>query len=88
MTTNANNTLERIAKVLRTTFHLPSSYSVTETTTSADVDGWDSLSHATLMMAVEEEFQLEVPLDEAYELADVGALATLIDRLLPAPGRS
>ncbi|MDE2483314.1 MAG: acyl carrier protein [bacterium] len=60
------------------TFRLTDDAVVTRATTSLDVDGWDSLSHALLIMNVEEAFGTELPLERTYELADVGELVDLL----------
>jgi acyl carrier protein len=51
-------------------------------TTATDIDGWDSLSHITLLMAVEDHFDVEFGRAEIVDLADVGALIDLIDQKL------
>ena len=51
-------------------------------TTAADVEGWDSLSHVTLMFSIEQEFGIQFVGDEFANLSDVGALRTLIESKL------
>jgi acyl carrier protein len=51
---------------------------VSAATTSADIDGWDSLSHSILIMGIEEQFGVELPMERAFELHDVGELMDLI----------
>jgi acyl carrier protein len=70
--------LERLTTVFKKTFHLPADTKITSSTTSADVDGWDSLAHASLIMSVEEEFGIELPMDRVYDLKDVGELIELV----------
>jgi len=70
--------LNRVTKVMTNVFHLPGNFSVDRTTSSVNVEGWDSLSHATLMMEIEEEFKLELPTDQMFELKNVGELVDLI----------
>lgn len=74
-------TLEKIAHVMRRTFRLRDGYEVDPSTTSADVDGWDSLSHAMFIMELEREFNVEIPLEKAYSLANVGEMAQLLNGL-------
>ncbi len=81
MSPESSDTLARIVKVMARTFPTLQAKSVTRETVSSDVQGWDSLSHSMLIMGVEEEFSMELPLGEVYELKDVGALVDLIDRL-------
>ena len=46
--------------------------------TAADVEGWDSLSHITLIVSIERSFRIKVTLAEIQRLNDVGALLQLI----------
>ena len=48
---------------------------VTEDTTAADISGWDSLIHITLMDAVEEEFDMKT----VIKLKNVGEMADVIE---------
>lgn len=70
--------MERVAGVMRSVFALPADFVVTRSTSSADVDGWDSLSHSLFILAIEEEFGVDLPLDKTFELQDVGELADLL----------
>jgi acyl carrier protein len=49
-----------------------------EDMTAADVEGWDSLSHITLIVSIERSFRIKVTLAEIQRLNDVGALIQLI----------
>lgn len=73
-----DDVFERLAGVVRETFHVLPGTRVLQETTSADIDGWDSLSHAMLIMQVEEEFGVELPIERIYSLENVGELAELI----------
>jgi len=58
-------------------------------TTAADVDGWDSLAHARLILQVEAGFGVVLPGARLFDLDSVGALVTLLQDLLgrePAAG--
>lgn len=48
--------------------------SITRETVAADVDGWDSLGHVTLMMMIERRLKVVLGEDDAGDLSDVGAL--------------
>ena len=43
-------------------------------TTAEDIDGWDSISHASVIMAVERAFSIRFDDEEIYGFANVGAL--------------
>jgi len=47
--------------------------------TAAEVDGWDSLSHFTLIVSVERSFHIKLTLSEIQRLDNVGALIRLIE---------
>jgi acyl carrier protein len=76
--TDVDEDFARTARVVRDTFQVKPEVSITPSTTSADVDGWDSLSHSILIMRVEEEFGIELPFDRIFDLENVGALVELI----------
>ena len=47
---------------------------IRRSTTASDVDGWDSVSHATLMMEIETKYGIQFSDQEIFEFQDVGAL--------------
>ena len=68
----------KVRATVAATFHLTPDTLVTRETTSATVDGWDSLSHAILIMNIEDAFGCELPFKAVSELANVGELADLV----------
>jgi acyl carrier protein len=52
--------------------------------TAGEVEGWDSLSHITLIVSIERSFHIKLTLAEIQQLNDVGALIRLIQQKLPA----
>ncbi len=51
---------------------------VNDETTAADVDGWDSLMHITLIDAVEEEFDFSFDMKTIVKLKNVGEMVDVI----------
>lgn len=49
-----------------------------EDMTASEVEGWDSLSHITLIVSIERSFHIKLTLAEIQRLNDVGALIRLI----------
>lgn len=47
-------------------------------TTAEDVDGWDSLAHIRLVVAIEKVFQMNFSASEISNLENVGEMAELI----------
>ena len=52
---------------------------VNDETTAADVEGWDSLMHITLIDAVEEEFDISFDMKTIVKLKNVGEM---VDNIL------
>jgi acyl carrier protein len=52
--------------------------------TARDVEGWDSLTHILLVVAVEQKFGIKFNTGEIDALENVGQFIDLIERRLPA----
>ena len=50
-------------------------------TTAADVPGWDSLNHITLIGTVEDEFDVKFPMKDVVHMKNVGELVDKIIEL-------
>ena len=51
---------------------------ISDSTSSDDVEEWDSLNHINLVSAIEKEFKIKFALGELMTLKDVGAMIDLI----------
>ena len=51
---------------------------LTPATTAAEVEGWDSLSHIRMILAVEQRFGVRFSASQVSTLPNVGALVDLI----------
>lgn len=69
--------LEQLTEVFQMVFE-DDEIEINRDTTADDIDGWDSMSHMTLLMAIEEDFEIEFEEWEVTDLADVGELIDLI----------
>ncbi len=49
-----------------------------EKTTAADVEGWDSITHVMIVVAVEKRFRIKLGAGEIQRLRNVGDFAALI----------
>jgi acyl carrier protein len=47
--------------------------------TAADIDDWDSLTHISLLVAIEKEFGIRFELGEVKGLKNVGGMLDLIE---------
>lgn len=68
---------ERLNKVFRDVFD-DDDITVTETTTSADIDDWDSLEHINLVAAVEQEFSMKFTMGQVVTMKNVGEMVDII----------
>jgi len=51
---------------------------ITDSSSSDDVEDWDSLNHINLVSAIEKEFKIRFALGELQSLKDVGAMIDLM----------
>lgn len=51
---------------------------LSDATTAADVEGWDSLTHITLIGTVEDEFDVKFPMKDVVHMKNVGEMVDLI----------
>ena len=68
---------ERLNEIFRDVFD-DDSITVTATTTANDIEDWDSLSHITLVSAVEDEFRMKFSMKEVVGMQNVGEMATIV----------
>lgn len=74
---NRTEIFEKLTDIFRDVFD-DESIILTESTTAADIEDWDSLTHITLLSAVEEEFEVKFGMKAVQNLKNVGELADLI----------
>lgn len=68
---------ERLTKVFREVFD-DDSIVLTDSTTSKDIEDWDSFEHINLIVAVEEEFKFKIPMGKTVTMKDVGEMVDII----------
>ena len=51
---------------------------VTEATTAADIEEWDSLTHITLISEVEDAFDIKFSMKDVLGMKNVGEMADII----------
>jgi acyl carrier protein len=76
---------ERLTKVFRKVFD-DESIVLSPGLTANDVDGWDSLSHINLLIAIELEFGIEFKQNEIQSFANVGELMQSIEKKITEKG--
>jgi acyl carrier protein len=71
----------RIQKIFQDVFNDPD-IKITDETTAADVQGWDSFNHLSLIMALEEEFSVSFTTEEIGKMGRVGDLLAVLNSKL------
>jgi len=57
---------------------------ISDTTSSDEIEDWDSLSHINLVIVIEKEFKIKFTLQEFMILKDIGSMVNLIvEKLTP-----
>ena len=51
---------------------------VTDTTTAAEIEDWDSLEHINLIVAVEKKFGMKFSMGEVNKMKNVGEMVDII----------
>ncbi len=72
-------TLDDLQQVFRRVFDAPDLV-IAPATTANDVDGWDSLSHVNLILAVEQRFHVRLGWKQLLAMRNVGDLLREIQR--------
>ncbi|MEW4400057.1 acyl carrier protein [Agrobacterium tumefaciens] len=67
----------RIVKVISEVFDVPRS-DISLADTADDVDGWDSLSHVTLMLSLSREFGIHLEPAETETLSNIQGLVDVV----------
>jgi acyl carrier protein len=55
---------------------------LTPDTTAQDIEGWDSVTNVSLVVAIETQFKVRIRTDEVETLKNVGEMVALIQRKL------
>ena len=71
---------ERLNKVFQEVFD-DETIEVNDDTTSEDIDDWDSFEHINLIVAVEEDFSIKIPMGKVVTMKNVGEMADIILQL-------
>jgi acyl carrier protein len=70
--------MEKFTKVFRETFN-DDSIKLSKETTADDIDGWDSLSHINLIIAIELAFDIEFTQREIMSFNNVGEMMACVE---------
>lgn len=68
---------ERIKKTMSSILMVPSE-SLTENSSKDNVEGWDSLKHMNLLLALEEEFKVTIPDEDAANITSYKLIKLIV----------
>lgn len=51
---------------------------ISGSTTAEDVNGWDSVTHSMLILEIERDLGIRLPMDRVFEIANVRELVELV----------
>ena len=71
--------IEQLLSIFRNVFD-DDDLVINPSTTAQDIDGWDSLAHISLIVAIEKSFNLRFSTAEISDFENVGQMAELILR--------
>jgi acyl carrier protein len=71
--------VQQLTTVFREVFDTPV-LEIADSTTAANVEGWDSLRHIDLVVAVERQFKVRFTTREVNGMKNVGEFVTLLEK--------
>ena len=74
----SNNIAGRIKKVMSAVFEIPIE-KIVDSSSSDNIESWDSLKHMNLVVALEEEFELELNDDEIMEMMNYALIKSILE---------
>ncbi len=72
---------EKLKTVISAVLSVPPS-SINSDSSKDNIEGWDSLKHMNLILALEEEFQITIPDEEAGNLTSYPLIKLVLEELL------
>jgi len=79
--TSSEETFRRVCSIIAAELGCDET-DLSTTTTAEDVDGWDSLAHARLIMSLEDKLSIRFPGEKLFDLDCIGDLVSLADDAL------
>jgi acyl carrier protein len=79
--------LNRVQRILADIFSIPVEQ-ITLMSSPETIENWDSLNHLNLVLAIEQEFGLQLMPEEIDQVLSVGHIMALLDEKLNTAGKS
>ena len=74
---NYQDVLNSCSRIFQSVFSNPE-LQINAETSASDIPDWDSLAQITLLMSMEQTFEIQFSLDEVEDLQNVGEIVELI----------
>ena len=79
-----SNTFEQVRNIGSDIFGIPAG-KITAESSPETIENWDSMQHLNLVLAIEEKFGVQLDPEDIEQMKNVGAVATLVEKLQSAP---
>jgi acyl carrier protein len=77
----------RVQRILADIFHIPVEQ-ITAMSSPETIENWDSLNHLNVILAIEQEFGVQIMPEEIDQLLSVAHMMAILDEKLNAAGKS
>lgn len=74
------NYSDRIKEIAASVFNIDVA-GVTELLSAGDIEAWDSVGNLTLLATIEEELEVDIPIEDLFELTSIEAIIEEVNRL-------
>ena len=71
---------ERVYKIISQVFNVPIE-DINDESSSDDIETWDSLKHMNMVLALEEEFNVQFGEEQILEMLNVGLIIEIIKEI-------
>jgi len=71
---------ERVYKVISQVFNVPIE-KINEESSSDNIEAWDSLKHMNMVLALEEEFNVQFGEEQVLEMLNVGLIIEILKEI-------
>jgi acyl carrier protein len=79
-----SSTFEQVRSVASDIFGIPAE-KITADSSPETIENWDSMQHLNLVLAIEEKFGVQLEPEDIEKMRNIGAVATLVEKLQSAP---
>jgi acyl carrier protein len=78
------NAFEQVRNIASDIFGIPAE-KITAESSPETIENWDSMQHLNLVLAIEEKFGVHLDPEDIEQMKNLGAVATLVEKLQSAP---